>query len=71
MSDNLSSEEAIELIFKTVCLIAHTDGEVGRVEIELLEKLLVKADTNFKLRPTDRWGSYDADVRGALMYYSR
>ena len=64
--DRLSSKETIILMIKTVCLIAHSDGNVIDVEQNFLEKILEKVDADFRIRQSDQWGSYDADVRGAF-----
>ena len=69
--DHISSNEAIILMIKTVCVIANSDGNVIDVEQNFLEKMLENVDADFCIQQSDQWGSYDADVRGAFMYYAR
>ncbi|MCH7478673.1 MAG: TerB family tellurite resistance protein [SAR324 cluster bacterium] len=69
--ERLSSTEAIIIMIKTICLVAHSDGKVLEVEQNFLEKMLKKVDTEFSVLQSDRWGSYDTDVRGAFMFFAR
>ena len=64
--DRLSSNDAIILMIKTVCLIAHSDGSVIDVEQNFLEKILKNVDADYRILQSDQWGSFDADVRGAF-----
>ena len=71
MIDRLSSTESIVLMIKTVCLIAYVDGKVVDVELDFVNKMLEKIESEFRLKPSEEWGSYATDVRGAFMYYRR
>lgn len=71
MIDRLSSKESIMLMIKTVCLIAYVDGKVVDVELDFVNKLVEKIESKFRLKPSEEWGSYETDVRGAFMYYRR
>ena len=71
MIDRLSSTESIVLMIKTVCLIAYVDGKVVDVELDFVNKMLEKIESEFRLKPSEEWVSYATDVRGAVMYYRR
>ncbi len=69
--DNMSSPEAKNLLIKALCLMAHADGKIFRVERDFLERLIEVAEKGFQLKEPHQWGSYESDVRGAFLFFAR
>ncbi len=64
--DSLSSEEAKELLMKSLCAVSYVDGQTSRPEVEFIERILARFNKSFFLLPKEDWGQYEDEVFNIL-----
>ena len=64
--EHLSGKAAKELLVKTICTVAFSDGVMRESETEFVHRVSHQLKTGMTLLPQDRWGEYEAEVMKAL-----
>ena len=59
---HLSSQAAKELLVKTICAVAHSDGVMRESETEFVRRVNHQLHTAMTLLPQDRWGEYESEI---------
>lgn len=60
--DSLSSNDAKELLLKTLCAVSYVDGRTSPEEIEFIQKALVRLGIDYPIPPKEDWGIYEDEV---------
>lgn len=63
---SLSSTEARQLLVKTLCAVSYVDGTAGEAELEFIEKVVMRLDTQVFILPKEEWGQYENEVFDSL-----
>jgi tellurite resistance protein len=59
---SLESGDARNLLVKVLCAVAHVDGKASELELEFIEKVVVKLKGQVFILPREDWGRYEAEV---------
>jgi len=59
---NLSSSDAKNLLVKTLCAVAYSDGKAHPGEINFIEKVISKFSDSIFIYPREEWGMYEDEV---------
>jgi tellurite resistance protein len=59
---SLHSADAKNLLIKTLCAIAHSDGTANKEELEFIEKVISKFSDSVFVYPREEWGQYEDEV---------
>ena len=62
----LSGPDAGELLLKTLCAVAHSDGVMKESETEFIQRVAQQLNSTLTLLPQDRWGEYENEVLNSL-----
>jgi tellurite resistance protein len=62
----LSCHDAKNLLVKTLCAVAHSDGKATPEELEFIEKVISKFSDSVFVYPREEWGKYEDEVLGIL-----
>ena len=63
---SLKSDGAETLLIKTLCAVAHVDGEATGVEVEFVERVVVQLKGQAFLLSRNEWGQYVDEVKAEL-----
>ena len=58
----LQNTDAKQLLLKTLCAIAHCDGDTADVEVDFINKVTEKMGTAVFILPRAEWGRYEEEV---------
>ncbi len=58
----MSSSDAKNLLIKTLCAIAHSDGTANKEELEFIQKVITKFSDSVFVYPREEWGMYEEEV---------
>jgi len=58
----LSGHDAQNLLVKTLCAVAHSDGKATPEELEFIEKVIGKLSDTVFVYPREEWGMYEDEV---------
>ena len=64
---NLKSADANHLLIKTLCAVSFVDGAATGDELEFIEKVVVKLETQVFILPREEWGQYEDEVFNTLL----
>ncbi len=60
--NSLSSDEARNLLIKTLCAVSYADGVNKPEEVDFIEKVFSKAGGTIMVLPRDEWGTYEREL---------
>ena len=58
----LKNTESKQLLLKTLCAIAHCDGDTADVEVDFINKVTEKMGTAVFILSRSEWGRYEEEV---------
>ena len=58
----LGSAHSRALLIKTLCAVAHSDGETHPKEVDFISKVIEKMGQQIFILPQSEWGSYEGEV---------
>jgi len=58
----LTTPESRALLLKTLCAVSHSDGEAHPTEVDFIQKVVEKLDTQVFILPQSEWGVYEQEV---------
>lgn len=64
--NHLSSNEAKQLLVKTLCAVSNSDGKAVKSELDFIHKVIEKFGDSVFVLPREEWGKYEAEVMSAL-----
>lgn len=64
--DSLSGQEARQLLVKTLCAVAHSDGVPHEAELGFITKVMQRLGGQLFILSKDEWGSYEKEVLDAI-----
>ena len=64
---NLKSADSNHLLIKTLCAVSFVDGAATGDELEFIEKVVVKLETQVFILPREEWGQYEDEVFNTLL----
>jgi tellurite resistance protein len=64
--NHLSSNEAKQLLVKTLCAVSHSDGKAVKPEIDFIEKVIEHFEGSVFVLPREEWGKYETEVMKTL-----
>ncbi|MDH4248122.1 MAG: TerB family tellurite resistance protein [Deltaproteobacteria bacterium] len=62
----LQNTDAKQLLLKTLCAVAHCDGDTAEVEVDFINKVTEKMTTPVFILPRAEWGVYEEEVFQAI-----
>ena len=63
---NLSTQEAQELLVKTMCAVAFANGDIHQAEAEFITKVNGRLGKPVSLLPWEAWSTYEPEVMALL-----
>lgn len=60
--DSLSSVDAQNLLLKTLCAVAHSDGIPHEAELDFISKVMQRLEGQRFILSKDEWGAYEQEV---------
>jgi len=64
--NHLTSNEAKQLLVKTLCAVSASDGRAVKAELDFIQKVIEKFGDSVFVLPKEEWGKYEAEVMSAL-----
>ena len=65
--NHLSSNEAKQLLVKTLCAVSNSDGRAVKAETDFIHKVIEKFGDSVFVLPREEWGKYEGEVMNVLM----
>ncbi|HKJ00115.1 MAG TPA: hypothetical protein VKB51_16680 [bacterium] len=59
---SLTSHDAQQLLLKTLCAVAHSDGVPHETELDFIQKVLQRLGGQIFILSKDEWGTYEKEV---------
>lgn len=63
---SITGQEARQLLLKTLCAVAHSDGQAHPAELEFINKVIQQLGGQLFVLSKDEWGSYEQEVLDAI-----
>jgi tellurite resistance protein len=60
--NHLSSNDAKQLLVKTLCAVAHADGKAIKPEMDFIQKVIEHFGSSVFVLPREDWGKYEVEV---------
>jgi tellurite resistance protein len=64
--NHLSSNEAKQLLVKTLCAVSNSDGKAVKAELDFIHKVIEKFGDSVFVLPREEWGKYEVEVMTTL-----
>jgi tellurite resistance protein len=64
--NHLSSNEAKQLLVKTLCAVSHSDGKAVKAELDFIHKVIEHFEGSVFVLPREEWGKYETEVMKLL-----
>lgn len=64
--NQLSSNEAKQLLVKALCAVSYSDGKAVKVEVDFIQKVIEHFGDSVFVLPKEEWGKYEAEVMKVL-----
>lgn len=64
--NSLTDQDARQLLVKTLCAVAHSDGVSHPSELDFINKVIQQIGSQLFVLPKDEWGSYEQEVMDAI-----
>jgi tellurite resistance protein len=62
----LSGQDAKQLLLKTLCTVAHSDGVPHEAELDFIQKVIQRLGGQIFVLSKDEWGTYEKEVLAAI-----
>ena len=67
--DSLSGQDAKQLLIKTLCAVANSDGVPHERELEFITKVMQRLGGQMFILSKDEWGAYEHEVLDAIAQF--
>ena len=64
--DALSGQESRQLLMKTLCAVAHSDGVPHETEVDFITRVMQRLGGQVFILAKEEWGTYEQEVLDAI-----